>query len=42
VAHIHAFTWALQTVVTNSSEPAGPDLKFAAREAAEILMQLFQ
>ena len=41
VAHIYAFARALETVVANSTEPAPPDLKFAAREAAEILVQLF-
>jgi leucyl-tRNA synthetase len=41
VAHIHTFARALEAVVAESSEPAGPDLKFAAREAAKILVQLF-
>jgi leucyl-tRNA synthetase len=41
VARIHAFARTLETAVANASGPAGPDLKFAAREAAEILVQLF-
>jgi leucyl-tRNA synthetase len=41
VAHIYAFARALEAVVANSSGPASPDLKFAAREAAEIMVQLF-
>jgi leucyl-tRNA synthetase len=41
VAHIYAFARALEAVVAISSEPASPDLKFAAREAAEIMVQLF-
>jgi leucyl-tRNA synthetase len=41
VAHIYAFARALEAAVANSSEPAPPDLKFAAREAAEIMAQLF-
>jgi leucyl-tRNA synthetase len=41
VAHIYAFARALEAVVANSSGPANPDLKFAAREAAEIMVQLF-
>ncbi len=40
VAQIHAFARALEAVVADASEPAGPDLKFAAREAAEMLVQL--
>jgi leucyl-tRNA synthetase len=41
VARIYAFARALEAVVANSSRPASPDLKFAAREAAEIMVQLF-
>ncbi len=41
VAHLYEFARSLEAVVTNSSEPASPDLKFAAREAAEIMVQLF-
>jgi leucyl-tRNA synthetase len=41
IAHIYEFARALEAVVANSPEPAGPDLKFAAREAAEIMVQLF-
>jgi leucyl-tRNA synthetase len=40
-AHIHGFARTLAAVVADSSEPASPDLKFAAREAAEIMVQLF-
>jgi len=41
VADIYAFARALEAVAANSSSPASPDLKFAAREAAEIMVQLF-
>jgi leucyl-tRNA synthetase len=41
VAHIYEFARALEAAVANSSEQAPPDLKFAAREAAEIMVQLF-
>jgi leucyl-tRNA synthetase len=41
VAGIYTFARALETAVADSAEPAGPDLKFAAREAAEIMVQLF-
>jgi leucyl-tRNA synthetase len=41
VAGIHGFARALQTALAASSEPAGRDLKIAAREATEILVQLF-
>jgi leucyl-tRNA synthetase len=41
VAHIYAFARTLEAVVADSSELASPDLKFAAREAAEIIVQLF-
>jgi leucyl-tRNA synthetase len=41
VARVYAFARALETAVADTSTPAGPDLKFAAREAAEILVQLF-
>jgi leucyl-tRNA synthetase len=41
VARIYAFARALDVVVANSSRPASPDLKFAAREAAEMMVHLF-
>lgn len=41
VARIYAFVRTLEAVTTASPKPASPDLKFAAREAAEILVQLF-
>jgi leucyl-tRNA synthetase len=41
VAHIYEFARSLQAVVTDSPEPPTPDLKFAVREAAEIMVQLF-
>jgi leucyl-tRNA synthetase len=41
VARIYTFVRALEAVTTGSSKPASPDLKFAAREAAEMLVQLF-
>ena len=41
VAHIYEFARALEGAMANSSEQAAPDLKFAAREAAEIMVQLF-
>jgi leucyl-tRNA synthetase len=41
IARIHAFARTLEVVVADSSEPASPDLKFAAREAAEMMVQLF-
>jgi leucyl-tRNA synthetase len=41
IAHVYAFARALEAAIANTSGPAGPDLKFAAREAAEILVQLF-
>jgi leucyl-tRNA synthetase len=41
IAQIYAFAQALEAVLADSSEPASPDLKFAAREAAEIMVQLF-
>jgi leucyl-tRNA synthetase len=41
IACIYAFARTLEAVVADSSEPAGPDLKFAAREAAEMMVQLF-
>jgi leucyl-tRNA synthetase len=41
VAHIYAFARNLEAVVTDSSEPASAELKFAAREAAEMMVQLF-
>jgi len=42
VASVHGFTRVLQTALAASAEPATPDLKIAAREAAEILVHLFQ
>jgi leucyl-tRNA synthetase len=41
VAHIYEFARSLGAVVTDSPEPPTPDLKFAVREAAEIMVQLF-
>jgi leucyl-tRNA synthetase len=41
IAHMYALARVLEAIVANSPEPASPDLKFAAREAAEILVQLF-
>src|SRR5579871_1908889 len=41
VAHIYALARMLEAGVANSSRPASSDLKFAAREAAEITVQLF-
>ena len=41
VARIYAFARTLEAVMISSPKPASPDLKFAAREAAEILVQLF-
>jgi len=41
VAHIYEFARSLQAVVTDSPKPITPDLKFAVREAAEIIVQLF-
>jgi len=41
VAHIYEFARSLQAVVTDSPKPIAPDLKFAVREAAEIIVQLF-
>jgi leucyl-tRNA synthetase len=41
VARIRAFARSLEAVVASSSEPASLELKFAAREAAEIMVQLF-
>ena len=42
VAHIYEFARSLGAVVTDSPEPPTPDLKFAVREAAEIMVQLFR
>jgi leucyl-tRNA synthetase len=42
VAHIHEFARSLNLVLTDSPKPITPDLKFAVREAAEIIVQLFQ
>jgi leucyl-tRNA synthetase len=41
VAHIHEFARSLTPVLTDSPKPVTPDLKFAVREAAEIIVQLF-
>jgi leucyl-tRNA synthetase len=41
VAHTYEFARSLQAVVTDSPKPIAPDLKFAVREAAEIMVQLF-
>jgi leucyl-tRNA synthetase len=41
VAHIHEFARSLNLVLTDSPNPITPDLKFAVREAAEIIVQLF-
>jgi leucyl-tRNA synthetase len=41
VAHIHEFARSLNLVLTDSPKPITPDLKFAVREAAEIIVQLF-
>jgi leucyl-tRNA synthetase len=41
IADIHALARVLRGVVADAPEPATPDLKFAAREAAEIMVQLF-
>ena len=41
VAHIYEFARALQAALTDAPEPATPDLKFAVREVAEIMVQLF-
>ncbi|MBO0750925.1 MAG: class I tRNA ligase family protein, partial [Bradyrhizobiaceae bacterium] len=42
IADIHGFARTLTAVVADASAPASPDLKFAAREAAEMLVELFQ
>jgi leucyl-tRNA synthetase len=41
VAHVYEFARSLGGVVADSAEPPTPDLKFAVREAAEIMVQLF-
>jgi leucyl-tRNA synthetase len=41
VAHIYEFARSLQAALTDAPEPATPDLKFAVREVAEIMVQLF-
>ncbi len=41
IACIHAFARALEAAVADRPGPASPDLKFAAREAAEIMVTLF-
>jgi leucyl-tRNA synthetase len=41
VAHIYEFARSLGGVMADSAEPPTPDLKFAVREAAEIMVQLF-
>jgi leucyl-tRNA synthetase len=41
IAHIYEFTNSLQAVVASSPKAATPDIAFAVREAAEIMVQLF-
>jgi leucyl-tRNA synthetase len=41
VAHVHEFARSLNLVLTDSPKPITPDLKFAVREAAQIIVQLF-
>ncbi len=41
IARIYTFARAFDTVIADASGRTSPDLKFAAREAAEILVQLF-
>jgi leucyl-tRNA synthetase len=41
IAHIYEFSNVLQAVLAGSSKAATPDLAFAVREAAEIMVQLF-
>ena len=41
IAHIYEFAKSLQAVVAASPEGTTPDLRFAVREAAEIMVQLF-
>jgi leucyl-tRNA synthetase len=41
LAHIHEFARSLSLVLTDSAKPVAPDLKFAVREAAQIIVQLF-
>ena len=41
VAHIYEFARSLQAALPDAPEPATADLKFAVREAAEIMVQLF-
>jgi leucyl-tRNA synthetase len=41
VAHIYEFANALQAALAKRDGPAAPDLAWALREAAEILVQLF-
>ncbi len=41
IAHIYEFAKSLQAVVAASPEGTRPDLRFAVREAAEIMVQLF-
>jgi leucyl-tRNA synthetase len=41
VAHIYEFARSLHAVVADSPKPITPDLKFAVREAAGIIVQLF-
>jgi leucyl-tRNA synthetase len=41
VAHLYEFARSLEAVIADSSASASADLKFAAREAAEIMVQLF-
>jgi leucyl-tRNA synthetase len=41
IAHIHEFAKALQTVLADSTKGPPPDLAFAVREAADIMVLLF-
>jgi len=41
IAHIYEFAKSLQAVVAASPEGTTPDLRFAVREAAEMMVQLF-
>jgi len=41
IAHIYEFANSLQAVVASSPKAATPDIAFAVREAAEIMVQLF-
>src|SRR5258708_3395880 len=41
IAHIYEFANALQAVLADSHKGAAPDLAFAVREAADMMVQLF-